>query len=140
MTLRPRRPEDLEAVGALLDAAGLTRAGLERTVGWVLEEAGRVVGHVALEGTADAAVVRSLAVAPSARGKGLARSLMDRAEAEAGGRTLLLRTLTVGPWVERRGYERAPADQIPASVKGSTEFEGALCSEYPAYIKRLSRP
>ena len=67
------------------------------------EEDGRLVGHVALERTADAAVLRSLAVAPSAQGRAGKTRLMDLAESEAGNRTLLLKTRTIGPWAERRG-------------------------------------
>jgi len=135
MTIRARQPEDLDSVRALLAAADLPSNGLERTEGWVAEANGRLLGHVALERTVDAAVLRSLAVAPSARGQGLARRLMDLAEAEAGHRTLLLKTSTIGPWAERRGYFRANPDQMPESVRGTTEFEGALCSGYPAYMK-----
>ena len=135
MNIRVRQPEDMDSVRALLEAADLPSKGLERTEGWVAEENGRLLGHVALEPTADAAVLRSLAVAPSAQGRGLARRLMDLAESEAGHRTLLLKTRTIGPWAERRGYFRANPDQIPESVKGTTEFEGSLCSGYPAYIK-----
>ncbi len=135
MNIRRRLPDDLDSVRALLEGADLTAKGIERTEGWVAEEDGRLVGHVALERTADAAVLRSLAVAPSAQGQGLARRLMDLAESEAGNRTLLLKTRTIGPWAERRGYGRADPDQIPLSVKGTTEFEGSLCSGYPAYVK-----
>jgi hypothetical protein len=60
---------------------------------------------------------------------------MDIAEAEAGNRAILLRTKTIGPWVLRRGYASASEDQIPASVKSTTEFEGSLCSGFPVYIK-----
>jgi len=135
MNIRVRQPEDMGAVRALLEAADLPTKGLERTEGWVAEENGRLLGHVALERTADAAVLRSLAVAPSAQGRGLARRLMDLAESEAGNRTLLLKTQTIGPWAERRGYVRANPDQVPESVKGTTEFEGSLCSGCPAYVK-----
>jgi AhpD family alkylhydroperoxidase len=63
---------------------------------------------------------------------------MDLAEREAGNRTLLLRTKTIGPWAERRGYFRANPDQIPESVRGTTEFEGSLCSGFPAYVKSVA--
>lgn len=136
--IRQRQPEDTDSVRALLEAADLPSNGLERTGGWVAEEHGRVVGHIALERTSDAAVLRSLAITPSAQGRGLARRLMDIAESEAGDRTLLLRTKTIGPWAERRGYIPAKTDLIPASVRLTTEFEGSLCSGYPVYIKRVA--
>jgi hypothetical protein len=60
---------------------------------------------------------------------------MDLAESEAGQRILLLKTRTIGPWAERRGYFHANPDQIPESVQATTEFEGSLCSGYPAYVK-----
>jgi len=137
MELRARTPEDLPAVSRLLEAAALPADGLERTEGWVVQLQGRVVAHVALELTPDAAVLRSLVVDPALRGQGLARRLMDAAEARAGGRTRVLKSETIGPWVERRGYVRATREQIPASVLGTTQFEGALCSCCPIYFKPL---
>lgn len=135
MDIRTRLPDDLDQVRSLLAASDLPSKGLEHTDGWIAEENGRLLGHVALEHTEDAAVLRSLAVVPSAQGQGLGRRLMDLAEMEAGNRTVLLRTKTIGPWVERRGYSKAKLDQIPESIRGTTEFEGSLCSGYPAYIK-----
>lgn len=137
MNIRPRRPMDMESVHGLLESAGLPSRGLERTEGWVAEEEGQVIGHVALECTGDAAVLRSLAVAPSAQGRGVARRLMDLAEGQAGARVLVLRTRTIGPWAERRGYVPVPAGGIPGSVRGTTEFEGSLCSGYPVYVKAM---
>lgn len=138
MNIRARQPEDLDSVRTLLEGADLPSKGLECTEGWVAEENGRPVGHVALERTADAAVLRSLAIAPAAQGRGLARRLMDQAESEAGNRALVLRTLTIGPWAERRGYFRANPDQIPESILNTTEFEGSLCSGYPAYVRPVA--
>jgi len=118
-----------------LEAANLPSKGLERTEGWVAEENGRLLGHVALERKKDAAVLRSLVVVPSAQGQGLGRLLMDLAEREAGNRTVLLRTRTIGPWAVRRGYSLAKPEHIPESIRGTTEFEGSLCSGFPAYVK-----
>ena len=135
MPIRPRTPEDLPETVRLLEAAALTAQGLERTEGWVVQEAGRIVAHVALERTPDALVLRSLVVDPAQRGQGWARQLMDLAEAQAGSRALLLKTSSIGPWVERRGYRLATRDQVPAGALGTTQFEGCLCSEYPIYLK-----
>ncbi|MGA2080770.1 MAG: GNAT family N-acetyltransferase [Holophaga sp.] len=135
MNIRVRRPEDMEAVRAMLEAADLPLQGLEDSAGWVAEEDGRLLGHVALEPTADAAVLRSLVVIPEAQGRGLARLLTERVEREAGPRILVLRTQTVGPWVERRGYRRVALDQVPASVWGTSEFLGSLCACCPIYVK-----
>lgn len=138
MELRSRTPEDLPAVGRLLEAAALPAEGLERTEGWVIQLQGRVVAHVALELTADAAVLRSLVVDAGQRGQGLARRLMDAAEARAGRRALVLKSETIGPWVQRRGYAPATRAQVPPSVLGTTQFEGSLCSCCPIFLKPLN--
>jgi len=135
MDIRPRRPEDLDSVRSLLAAADLPVKGLECSQGWVAEEDGRLVGHVALEFAADGALLRSLVVAPAARGRGLARRLMDLAEQEAGARTVVLRTRTIGPWAERRGYFPAGPEQVPAGVLGTSEFDGSFCCGCPVYLK-----
>ena len=135
MSIRRRQPEDRRIVNRLLEAVDLPSCGLERTEGWVVEARGEILGHVAVEVTPDAAVIRSLVVAPEAQGQGLARRLMDLAEGAGGNRTLVLRTESIGPWVERRGYVRTPVDHLPASVRTTTQFEGSLCSSCPVYAK-----
>ena len=104
MNIRERRAEDFVAVRALLETGGLPSNGLERARGWIVEEGNQIIAHIAMEETEDAVVLRSLATAPAAQSRGIARRLMDLAEAEAGNRAILLRTRTVGPWVSRRGY------------------------------------
>jgi arsenite methyltransferase len=135
MSIRKRIPEDFSEVSRLLEAVELPAKGLDRTEGWVIEEDGRIVGHVALELTPDAAVLRSLVVASSHQSRGLARQLMDAAEARSEHRALVLKTDSIGPWVERRGYLRTTQDRVPASVLATTQFEGSLCSGYPVYLK-----
>ena len=135
MTIRERLEDDFDQVRILLESAGLPVKGIDRTRGWVAEEDGQVISHIALEETVDAVVLRSLATAPSSQGKGLARVLIDLAEGQAGSRVILLRTKTVGPWVLRRGYVPAEPEQIPQSVRATSEFEGSLCSGFPVYIR-----
>jgi amino-acid N-acetyltransferase len=133
MNIRERQPRDLEAVRHLLEENDLPFNGIERTRGWVAEEGNQIVSHIAIEETEDAVVLRSLATAPAAQGQGIARHLMELAEAEAGERTLLLRTKTIGPWVLRRGYSPAASNEVPASVRSTSEFEGSMCSGFPIY-------
>jgi len=135
MRLRKRLPADQTQVLHLLASAGLPAEGLDRTEGWVLEEAGLVSGHVAVEPTQDALVIRSLAVDPSHRGQGLGERLMAEAEAAGAGRALVLKTDTVGPWMERRGYRLATLEQVPSTVRTTTQFSGSLCSGTPVYLR-----
>jgi GNAT superfamily N-acetyltransferase len=138
MQLRKRLPIDQTQVLRLLTAAGLPPDGLDRTEGWVLERDGVVLGHVAIEPTTEALVIRSLAVDSANRGKGLGESLMAAAEAEAAGRVLVLKTETVGPWMERRGYRLATLEEVPSSVRTTTQFSGSLCAGTPVYLKEIT--
>lgn len=135
MRLRNRVPADLPRVLDLLAAAGLPSEGLPHTLGWVLEQDGTLLGHVAIEPTPEAVVIRSLAVDPTQRGKRLGERLMEAAEGAALGRVLVLKTDTVGPWMLRRGYRTVPLDHVPASVRTTTQFSGALCAGTPVYRK-----
>ena len=76
MNVRERQAEDLEAVQGLLETGGLPSRGLERTIGWIAEENGQIISHIALEEAKGAVVLRSLATAPAAQGRGAARQLM----------------------------------------------------------------
>lgn len=140
MNIRTRQDGDLDAVRALLEISGLPFNGIERTRGWVAEESGQIISHIALEEAEGAVVLRSLATAPVAQGRGFARHLMDVAETYAGDRTILLRTKTVGSWVLRRGYSPIGSDQVPESARSTSEFEGSMCSGYPIYIKGTVSP
>jgi N-acetylglutamate synthase-like GNAT family acetyltransferase len=135
MNIRERQAEDLEVVRGLLETGGLPSNGLERTTGWIAEENGQIISHIALEEADGVVVLRSLATTPAAQGRGVARQLMDIAETHTGSRTILLRTKTVGPWVLRRGYALIASDQVPVSALSTSEFEGSMCSGYPIYMK-----
>lgn len=138
MQIRTRRDSDLPWVVSLLESADLAPDGLDRTQGWVAEDQGRILGHIAAEMTFDAAVLRSLVVAPEAQGGGLGSELMQVAEQAMGSRVLVLKTETVGSWMERHGYVRVTLEQVPASVRATTQFSGTLCSQCPIYLKNSS--
>ena len=135
MLLRKRLPENHARVVSLLETAHLPSDGLERTDGWVVEMDGAVVGHVAVETTRDAAVIRSLVVDPAFQGQGLGERLMAVAEEYAADRVLVLKTQTIGPWMERRGYRLGTLSEVPASVLSTTQFSGSLCSGTPLYFR-----
>ncbi len=138
MLLRNRLPEDLPAVRTLLAEAALPPDGLEATEGWVIELAGRLVGHVALEPAGPVVVIRSLVVAADQRGAGHGARLMDQAERAAGSRLRVLKTDTVGPWMEARGYRRVPLASVPAEVRATTQFAGSLCAGTPVYVQETT--
>lgn len=135
MRIRKRLSEDIPQIIPMLERVALAPDGLDCTEGWVAEEQGRIIGHVAVEATVDAAVLRSLVVASSAQGQGLGLRLLLEAEQAMGERILVLKTETVGPWMERRGYTQVSLAQVPASVRSTTQFSGSLCSQCPIFMK-----
>ena len=138
MRIRARTPQDSAAVEQLLNTAGLPADGLESTQGWVLLEAGRIHGHIALERAGEATVLRSLAVSPECQGRGYGRALFDFAEVALvaqGPGLRVLRTDSISGWVLRRGYRPARLGDLPVPVRGTTQFSGGLCASTPVYVK-----
>lgn len=122
---------DRPAVAALLEAAGLPTGDLVEsgTVLLVVGDRGRIVGCVGVEPFGECGLIRSLAVAPEARGGGLARALVARAEALAalgGIASLHLLTTDAVPFWEHLGWVRVPRDCVPDALRGSRQFTG-LC-------------
>lgn len=127
-TLSPAAPADWPAIRALLDAASLPTADLQEDHidrFLVASGGGTVVGCVAVEPYGEAGLLRSLAVAPEARGAGLGGRLAEAAEArarDAGLRRLVLLTTTAAPFFEDRGWMPLDRADVPAAVRRSSEF------------------
>ena len=141
-TFRRADPADLDALLALLREAGLPTAGVrEHREGFLVAESdGRMVACGALELRGKAALLRSIAVAPSRRGTGLGRAIVERLLAAARDRdveTLVLLTTTAAAWFPRFGFEPIARDEIPAAVRRSEEFRGACPETATAMLIRL---
>jgi amino-acid N-acetyltransferase len=130
------RGDEIESVYALLQGASLTIDGLDGHLGTVLvaRRGGDVVGSVALELYDDGALLRSLAVAKSARGGGvgaaLTRAIVSMAN-DRGVRALYLLTETAEDFFPRFGFQPVARADVPAGVRGSVEFTTA-CPESAA--------
>jgi len=144
-TLSPAAPADWPAIRALLDSARLPTADLEddrhgRFL--VARDGAAVVGCVAVEPYGGAGLLRSLAVAPGARGAGLGGRLVEAAEArarDAGLRDLVLLTMTAAPFFEARGWAPLDRDDVPEAVRGSSEFT-ATCPVSAACLGKTLFP
>ncbi|THF86750.1 GNAT family N-acetyltransferase [Deinococcus sp. KSM4-11] len=78
MLIRDATPADLPIVLKLLAAVHLPTAGAEEHLSsFRLAEEGEVVGLAGLEVHDDVGLLRSVAVAPTARGQGIAARLVD---------------------------------------------------------------
>jgi len=101
----------MPAVLALLESAGLPTADLAGIAGlrtWVDESGDSISGVIALDAFGSEGLLRSLAVAPDYRGRGIGRVLVARLEADAraeGIRKLILLTQTAEPFFRSLGYE-----------------------------------
>ncbi len=128
--LRPAVENDLAAITRLLQQAELPTAGVEESLDHFLvaEHEGDMVAAAGLEVHAPAALLRSVAVRPDWRGKGLARQLVDRllAKATAAGiQDIYLLTTTAEHYFPRLGFVCVRRDEVPGGVQASIEFREA---------------
>lgn len=128
--LQPARPGDWPEVAALLQAAGLPRAGaadhLDRFV--VARRGGSVIGVAGLEVHGDEGLLRSVVVADHERGGGLGRRLVAvviAAARQRGLRGLTLLTETAPAFFPRFGFVPIERQAVPEAVRASAEFQGA---------------
>jgi N-acetylglutamate synthase-like GNAT family acetyltransferase len=128
--LRGATPSDLPAVERLLSANGLPIVGVREAIAnfLVAESGGALVGVAGLEVCCEHALLRSVAVAPEWRSRGLGRELVTRiiAQAEARGiHGLYLLTTTAERYFPSFGFERIARSAVPADVQATSEFRGA---------------
>ncbi len=142
--LRPAAPADLPLILELLRQAGLVEAGVPEhlTTFTVAEDAGRVVGSAGLEVYGDVAVLRSVAVAPEHRGRGVGRRLVESALVEArhrGLREVALLTETAAPFFRRLGFQEVERAALDPRFAASAEFGEGSCATAVAMIKEERR-
>lgn len=129
-TIRPATVSDLPAIERLLTSASLPIAGVRdalcRFV--VAESEGELVGVVGMEECCDYGLLRSTAVAPEWRSRGVGRQLVERAIADAearGTRALYLLTTTAEHYFPSFGFVKTTRDAVPEEVRASVEFRSA---------------
>ncbi len=95
----------------------------------MLEEKGSILGVIGLERFGGAALLRSLAVAPEHRKRGIGRELVAHLELEAkseGIKQLVLLTETAEAFFRGLGYAVTDRSLVSDAVKQSVEFR-SLC-------------
>ena len=131
----------LAAAVALLDAVGLPTSDLavQRLEHFFFCGASHApTALVGLEIHGADALLRSLAVAPHARGAGLGSALVQHAERYAlsrGVRTVYLLTTTAQRFFEERGYLKVPRDSCPPGIQATSEFS-RLCPASSAIMMK----
>src|SRR2546423_5715154 len=124
--LRAARAGDRPAIERLLMKSELPLAGVAESLpGFVVAESdGTIVGTAALEVRRDNALLRSVAVAPEWRSRGLGRALVTRviANAEARGiRALYLLTTTAEHYFPSFGFRQIGREEVPSAVQATAE-------------------
>ncbi|MGE5183935.1 MAG: arsenic resistance N-acetyltransferase ArsN2 [Acidobacteriota bacterium] len=140
MNLAPVPVDD--RVRALLVAAGLPIDDLDDAGVHLYgaTEGATLAGVVGLQVAGGAGLLRSLAVDPAYRDRGLGTRLCDLVVAEARARSLgelWLLTQTARDYFARRGFEVVARDQVPPPLRATAQFS-SLCPS-TAVAMRLSR-
>ena len=130
VSVRPAEPADLPAIERLLTVSSLPLDGVRDALdGFVVAQSGDdLVGVAGLEVCCDNALLRSVAVSPDWRSRGLGRALVTRviSEAEARGiRALYLLTTTAERYFPSFGFHQIPREDVPADVRKTGEFQSA---------------
>ena len=129
--IRPATERDLASVEQLLVSNDLPTVGVAAAIPnfLVAEHQGAVVGVVGIEDCCrEYALLRSTAVAPEWRSRGLGRQLVERAIAGAearGTKALYLLTTTADRYFASFGFELTTRDAVPPEVKATAEFQSA---------------
>jgi amino-acid N-acetyltransferase len=140
VTLRSARTDDVPEIESLLAAEWLPPMAIAEFLDsfWVLEREGRVVGAAGIEIYDEAAVLRSVVVAPELRGTGegdhLVRTGLDYAR-EHGAKRVYLFTMHAAPFFARYGFEPVTTDDFEPAVRDSWQYVGL--AERPEILKQM---
>ncbi len=136
---------DVDAVERLLADSALPVLGVREALarpasGFVVAESnGAIVGVGGLEDCCDDALLRSVAVRPEWRSRGVGRAIVTRliADAEArGNRALYLLTTTAERYFPGFGFAPVAREALPEAVQATSEFREAC----PASAVAMVRP
>jgi N-acetylglutamate synthase-like GNAT family acetyltransferase/SAM-dependent methyltransferase len=123
---------DASAIEGILAAVDLPATDVREHIGdfLVARADGRIVGCAGLELYGETALLRSLAVLPEQRGRGvggrLAAAILAKAQRLGAGEAVLL-TTTVQRMAAGMGFQVVPRESLSEAVRGSWEFKADCC-------------
>lgn len=117
----------LDVIQALLLASGLPIDDVDQHVAqFILAKwQGRTIGTAAIEYAGEAALLRSVCVAPMHRGQGVGKQLLADIEASAvarGVHELYLLTTTSAGFFERLGFSTTSRARAPDGIRSTAQF------------------
>jgi N-acetylglutamate synthase-like GNAT family acetyltransferase/protein-tyrosine-phosphatase len=141
--IAPATPRDAAAIVRLLESCGLPTADVTRHLAHFLVARldGEVAGVSGLEPDGGYGLLRSLAVDPAHRGRGLARALCSRIEARAaelGVRTLYLLTTTAEEFFAASGFAAVRRASVPDAIRSTLEFSSLCPDSAVVMMKRIT--
>jgi L-amino acid N-acyltransferase YncA len=136
------RHSELASVLALLANVGLPHEGLAEVLPTtiVAREAGRVIGCAALEVHGTAALLRSVAIDPAHRSRGLGRQLVQERLEEArrrGIQEVYLLTETAHDYFSRFGFRLIKRSTVSAAIHRSVEWTSACPASAQAMVLQM---
>lgn len=130
-SVRAATPADLPAITQLLRAAELPTDGVDALVDdfLVADAPQGIVGTGAVERAGNDGLLRSVAVAPGWRDRGIGRLLVERLMHDARDErlhALYLLTQTADRWFPAFGFHQVARESVPAAVQATPEFS-SIC-------------
>ena len=140
VAFHPAEPADIPRLKALLASVGLPSGDVQHAEqDYILAfGGGELVGSVGLEKRGEVALLRSLAVVPASRRRGLGGQLYDRILAHAlasGVREAYVLTTTAERFCAARGFERVERSSVPEALRTTAEFR-SLCPTSAVCMRR----
>ena len=144
MIIKAANKPDLAAIRDLLHRSELHfddvdgKPGQQFMLAW---EGENLIGTVALELAGEFALLRSLAVAPEHRRRGIATKLVNEIEIAARSmriRDLYLLTLTAADFFAELGYQQTDRAKAPAGLQETTEFKSVCPASAICMKKKLA--
>jgi amino-acid N-acetyltransferase len=135
------RDDEFDAVVRLLEDSHLPIDGLREHAATTLvaRDNAAIVGSAALEVYSDGALLRSVAVAPGWRDRGIGRELTEAAIRQAEELhlpALFLLTTTAERYFPKFGFARIERGEVPPGVRSSVEFASA-CPSSASVMRKL---
>jgi L-amino acid N-acyltransferase YncA len=142
--IRQALPTEWDALAALLTTAQLPLDGAHELADrfLVAEAAGELLGCAVVESFGSAGLLRSVAVVPTRRSRGVGHALVTDliASSRNGGmQALYLLTTTADRYFPRLGFEVIDRADVPKAVRASVEFRSACPASATVMRLDLSR-